>query len=475
MRWLRFTHNMLYNQGRCFLDRIDRYIDCSDNFSLNHILSLRTHSRIIIMKLILYVNYIQRRIQTMDVLYKTCCGIDVHKMKLVACLCKGHKQEIKEFSAKTKDIKAMANWLEENQCEMVAMESTSVYWKPLVNIFEMRGLNYMIVNAKDFKAVPGRKTDVLDSAWLADLLRHGLLKSSFIPSREQRELREATRYRKAITEERARALNRLQKLLEGANIKIGSVLSTITGKTTMNLLDYVLNNDEMMDEKTAETLIISRISASVKEVTEAMEGIMTPFQKMMMKQVLTHLHELSERIEEMDIIIDTYMAEYWGAIKKLEQIPGVGKKSAEIILAEIGLDMNQFPTAGHLASWAGVAPGNNESAGKRKSGRTRKGNKILKSTLAQAAKSAAKNKNSFFHAQYQRIAIRRGKNRATLAVAHSILIAIYHMLKDDQEFIDLGSDYYYQFNTEKKINSYLKKLAALGYRVDEHSTISPVG
>lgn len=475
MRWLRFTHNMLYNQGRCFLDRIDRYIDCSDNFSLNHILSLRTYSRIIIMKLTLYVNYIQRRIQTMDVLYKTCCGIDVHKMKLVACLCKGHKQEIKEFSAKTKDIKAMANWLEENQCEMVAMESTSVYWKPLVNIFEMRGLNYMIVNAKDFKAVPGRKTDVLDSAWLADLLRHGLLKSSFIPSREQRELREATRYRKAITEERARALNRLQKLLEGANIKIGSVLSTITGKTTMNLLDYVLNNDEMMDEKTAETLIISRISASVKEVTEAMEGIMTPFQKMMMKQVLTHLHELSERIEEMDIIIDTYMAEYWGAIKKLEQIPGVGKKSAEIILAEIGLDMNQFPTAGHLASWAGVAPGNNESAGKRKSGRTRKGNKILKSTLAQAAKSAAKNKNSFFHAQYQRIAIRRGKNRATLAVAHSILIAIYHMLKDDQEFIDLGSDYYYQFNTEKKINSYLKKLAALGYRVDEHSTISPVG
>ena len=427
------------------------------------------------MKLTLYVNYIQRRIQTMDVLYKTCCGIDVHKMKLVACLCKGHKQEIKEFSAKTKDIKAMANWLEENQCEMVAMESTSVYWKPLVNIFEMRGLNYMIVNAKDFKAVPGRKTDVLDSAWLADLLRHGLLTSSFIPSREQRELREATRYRKAITEERARALNRLQKLLEGANIKIGSVLSTITGKTTMNLLDYVLNNDEMMDEKTAETLIISRLSASVKEVTEAMEGIMTPFQKTMMKQVLTHLNELSERIEEMDIIIDTYMTEYWEAIKKLEQIPGVGKKSAEIILAEIGLDMNQFPTAGHLASWAGVAPGNNESAGKRKSGRTRKGNKILKSTLAQAAKSAAKNKNSFFHAQYQRIAIRRGKNRATMAVAHSILIAIYHMLKDDQEFIDLGSDYYHQFNTEKKINSYLKKLAALGYRVDEHSTISPVG
>ena len=168
----------------------------------------------------------------MDVVYQTCCGIDVHKMKLVACLCKGHKQEIKEFSAKTKDIKAMVDWLEGNKCEMVAMESTSVYWKPLVNIFEMRGLKYMVVNAKDFKAVPGRKTDVLDSAWLADLLRHGLLKSSFIRTREQRELREATRYRKAITEERARALNRLQKMLEGANIKISSILSTMTGKTT---------------------------------------------------------------------------------------------------------------------------------------------------------------------------------------------------------------------------------------------------
>lgn len=402
----------------------------------------------------------------MDIVYRTCCGIDVHKMKLVACLCKGRKQEIKEFSAKTKDIKAMADWLQENHCEMIAMESTSVYWKPLVNIFEMRGLNYIIVNAKDYKAVPGRKTDILDSAWLADLLRHGLLKASFIPTREQRELREATRYRKALTEERARALNRLQKMLEGANIKIGSVLSKITGKTTMNLLDYVLKNDEMMDEKIAETLIVSRISASALEVTEAMEGIMTPFQKILMNEVLVHLQELSKRIEQMDIIVDTYMTEYDEAIKKLEQIPGVGKKSAEIILAEIGLDMNQFPSAAHLASWAGVSPGNNESAGKRKSGRTRKGNKILKATLAQAAKSASKNKNSFFHAQYQRIATKRGKNRATLAVAHSILIAIYHMLKNNEDFIDLGADYYHQFNKEKKINSYVKKLEALGCKID---------
>ena len=392
----------------------------------------------------------------MDVIYKTCCGIDVHKKKLVACLRKGRKQEIKEFGAKTKDIKLMTKWLVENECEMIAMESTSIYWKPLVNIFEIMDLNYMVVNAKEFKAVPGRKTDILDSEWLADLLRHGLLKASYIPTREQRELREATRYRKVMTEERARALNRLQKMLEGANIKISSVVSDITGKTSMNLIDYILTNDEQMDEKIAETLIISRISASALEIAEAMDGIMTSFQKVLMKEVLIHLEELSKRIEAMDKIIDEYMIEYCEGIKKLEQIPGIGKKSAQIILAEIGLDMDRFPTAAHLASWAGVAPGNNESAGKRKSGRTRKGNKTLKSILTQVAKSSAQSKNSFFHAQYQRIAVKRGKNRATMAVAHSILIAIYYMLKNNEDFHDLGSDYYNQFNTDKKINSYLK-------------------
>ncbi|MDO5795164.1 MAG: IS110 family transposase [Turicibacter sp.] len=411
----------------------------------------------------------------MDVIYKTCCGIDVHKKKLVACLRKGRKQEIKEFGAKTKDIKLMTKWLVENECEMIAMESTSIYWKPLVNIFEIMDLNYMVVNAKEFKAVPGRKTDILDSEWLADLLRHGLLKASYIPTREQRELREATRYRKVMTEERARALNRLQKMLEGANIKISSVVSDITGKTSMNLIDYILTNDEQMDEKIAETLIISRISASALEIAEAMDGIMTSFQKVLMKEVLIHLEELSKRIEAMDKIIDEYMIEYCEGIKKLEQIPGIGKKSAQIILAEIGLDMDRFPTAAHLASWAGVAPGNNESAGKRKSGRTRKGNKTLKSILTQVAKSSAQSKNSFFHAQYQRIAVKRGKNRATMAVAHSILIAIYYMLKNNEDFHDLGSDYYNQFNTDKKINSYLKKLEELGYKINANSLNQKVG
>lgn len=401
----------------------------------------------------------------MEVIYNRCCGIDVHKNKLVACLHIGRKKEIREFTGMSKDIKEMATWLEENECEMIAMESTSVYWKPLVNIFEIRGLDFMVVNARDFKNVPGRKTDIADSEWLCQLLQHGLLKSSYIPTREQRELREACRYRKKLTEERARGLNRLQKQLEGANIKLSSIVSNIDGKTSMNLLEHVLNSEDEIDEVKAKELIITRIGASTMEVVEAMDGIVTPFQKVMMKEVIIHLNELASRIASMDDIIDEYMSDYGTAIEMLEQIPGVGKRSAEIILAEIGLDMERFPTSAHLASWAGVSPGNNESAGKRKSGKSTKGNKILKSTLAQSAKTAAKNKNSFFHAQYQRISIRRGKNRATIAVAHSILISIYHMLKDGMEFVDLGADYYNQFNTEKKANSYIKKLESLGYAV----------
>ena len=410
-----------------------------------------------------------------DIVYTICCGIDVHKKKLVACMRRGRKEEVREFGATTKEIKEMAKWIKENECEMVAMESTSVYWKPLVNIFEMQDIAYMVVNASESRHLPGRKTDVKDSQWLAQLLQHGLLKSSYIPSREQRELREACRYRKKLTEERTRALNRLQKHLEGANIKLSSIVSDIDGVTSLNLLDYVINHENVIDEAKARELIITRISASVEEVVEAMDGIITDFQRIMMKENVEHIKELAVRIRRMDEIIEEYMCledekkedelGYKKAIKLLEGIPGVGQKSAEIILAEIGLDMSRFPTSGHLASWAGVSPGNNESAGKRKSGKTKKSSKVLKSTLAQSAQSAAKNKSSFFHAQHQRISVRRGKKRATIAVAHSIIISIYHMLKEGKEFVDLGSDYYNQFNTEKKANSYVKKLESLGYKV----------
>lgn len=402
----------------------------------------------------------------MEVIYKSCCGIDVHKNKLVACLkVKGKKNVIKEFSGQTEDIKSMANWLLENNCEKVAMESTASFWKPLVNIFEMTNLDYTVINARDYKNLPGKKTDVLDSEWIADLLQHGMLRDSYIPTREQRELREATRYRKSLTQERTRGLNRLQKMLEGANIKITSILSGVLGVTSRNLIEYVLENDEDITIEKANELVTTRIHAKLEDVVRAMEGIITPFQKTMMKEVIKHIDELTERIKEMDNLIDEYMKDYEKSKKKLEKMPGLGKRSAEIILAEIGQDMTRFPTSGHICSWAGVCPGNNESAGKRRSGKTRKGNKILKSTLVECAQSAVRRKDTFFYAQYQRIAMRRGKKRAILAVAHSILIAIYYMIKEDKEYQDLGADFYNKFNKEKKANAYMKKLKELGYDV----------
>ena len=402
----------------------------------------------------------------MDVIYKSCCGIDVHKDKLVACLkIKGKKYVIKEFSGQTEDIRLIANWLLDNKCEKVAMESTASYWKPLVNIFDITNLDYTVINAREYKNLPGRKTDVKDSEWIADLLQHGMLKDSYIPSREQRELREATRYRKSLVQERTRGLNRLQKMLEGANIKITTQLSNVLGVTSRNLIEYVLENEEPLTMEKANELVVTRIHAKLEDVVRAMDGIVTPFQKIMMKEVIKHIDELTKRISEMDNLIDEYMKEYEKNKKKLEKIPGIGKRSSEIILAEIGQDMNRFPTAGHISSWSGVCPGNNESAGKRRSGKTRKGNKILKSALVECAQSAVQHKSSFFYAQYQRISMRRGKKRALLAVAHTMLIAIYYMIKEDKEYIDLGADFYNKFNKEKKANAYMKKLKELGYDV----------
>lgn len=409
----------------------------------------------------------------MDIIYKSCCGIDVHKNKLVACLkIKGKQAVIKEFTGQTEDIKNMAEWLKENKCEKIAMESTASYWKPLVNIFEIKELEYTIINARDYKNLPGKKTDVLDSEWIADLLQHGMLRDSFIPTREQRELREATRYRNSIIQERARAINRLQKMLEGANIKITTVLDSVQGVTCRNLIEYVLENDEEITMDKAKELVVTRVHAKLEDIVKAMDGIITQFQKTIMKEVIKHIDELTERISEMDKIIDEYMKEYEENKKKLDKIPGIGKRSAEIILAEIGQDMSRFATAGHISSWAGVCPGNNESAGKRRSGKTRKGNQTLKVILTQCAQAAVKRKDTFFYAQYQRIAMRRGKKRAILAVGHTMLIAIYYMIKENKEYEELGADFYNKFNKEKKANAYIKKIKELGYDVQIIAQVS---
>ena len=401
----------------------------------------------------------------MEVVYRCCCGIDVHKKLIVACLNEGSRQEVREFGTTTSEIKAMASWLTESSCEMIAMESTGVYWKPLYNLFELMDLNAIVVNASHMKALPGRKTDVKDAEWIADLLRHGLLKASFIPIREQRELRELARYRKSLIEERTRELNRLQKILEGANIKLASVVRDINGVSSRKLLEKIVA-DDLPDTDEVSRLIHKKMLPKLPEIMTSIEGIVTPLQRKLLSQVLDHIDDLNKRISTLDTMVKDYMTEYEAAISAIDELPGIGRRSAEVILAEIGKDMSRFPSAAHISSWAGLCPGNHKSAGKRKHGKTTKGNQTLKSILVECAKSARNVKGSYFSAQYQRVAARRGKNRATVAVAHSMLIAIYHILKFGVPFRDLGADYYNNFNREHKIHGYLKRLQALGWTPD---------
>ena len=401
----------------------------------------------------------------MEVVYRCCCGIDVHKKVIAACLNNGGKQELREFGTTTGEIKSLANWLTDAGCEMTAMESTGVFWKPLYNLFEVMGLDAIIVNASHMKALPGRKTDVKDAEWIANLLRHGLLKASYIPDREQRELREIARYRKSLIEERAREVNRLQKVLEGANIKLDSVVKNINGKSARKLLATIIS-DEKLDVDEITGLIHGSMRPKVEQIMLSLEGITTSLQRKLIAQIVDHIDDMTKRISEMDDLIKGYMEQYESAIAAIDELPGIARRSAEVIIAEIGMDMTRFPSAAHLCSWAGVCPGNNKSAGRRQHGKTTKGNKALKSILTQCAKSARNVKDSYFSAQYQRIAARRGKNRATIAVAHSMLIAIYHVLKYGVAFKDLGSDYYDSFNREHKIKGYLKRLQALGWSPD---------
>ncbi len=401
-------------------------------------------------------------------MYERCCGIDVHKKIIVACLRVGRKCETREFGTSTQDLRELADWLISNDCQIAAMESTGSYWKPVYNVLEVLGQEVIVVNAHHIKNVPGRKTDVKDAEWIAQLLQCGLLKASYIPNRDQRELREIARYRKSLVEERARELNRLEKTLQGANIKLSSVVSDINGKSSRNILNALTG--EGLSEENVDAMLKGSLREKRNEILRLCDGYLSPLQRKLVRAILDHIDDMTRRIQDIDDIINGQMKDYEEAIKKIEEIPGIARRSAEVILAEIGLDMSRFPTAGHLAAWSGLAPGNNESAGKRKSGRTRKGNPTLKTTLIQSAKTAKAKKGSFFKAQFDRISVKRGKNRAVVAVAHSMIIAIYHMLKYDVAFVDLGEDYYNQFNTEKKINHYLKKLQNLGWQLPTTAT-----
>ena len=407
----------------------------------------------------------------MEVMYSVCCGVDVHKKILVCCLMRGRKKEIREFGASTRELIELSSWLKENKCEMVAMESTASYWKPLYNILEAQDVKAMVVNAQHIKALPGRKTDTLDAEWIAELLRHGLLRASYIPPKPQRELRELLTYRKSLTVDAASEQNRIQKMLEGGNIKISGTISSIIGKSGQHLLSCLINGEAITADDIRgminDGLISSRLKAEPEELADDLNGVLTPVQRKMISICLEHIVYLNKRIDEIDSIIDDNLSsDMQELVELLREIPGVGESSAKTILSVIGTDMSRFPTASHLASWAGVCPGNNESAGRRRSGKTRRGNTLLRTTLVLCAQGASRAKGSFFAAQYSRLMIRRGKNRAKMAVAHSLLIAIYYIIRDRVPFHDLGEDYYNRFNTGSKIKMYIRKLENLGVSIN---------
>jgi transposase len=403
----------------------------------------------------------------MDVVYTHCCGLDVHKKTVAACLITSTAgaepvKEIRTFGTMTADLLALADWLQEAGCTHVAMESTGVYWRPVYNLLEGQ-FELLVVNAQHMKAVPGRKTDVKDAAWIAELLRHGLLRGSFIPSKPQRQLRELTRYRSTLVQDRARALNRLQAVLEDANLKLASVVTDINGVSAQAMLEAILAGQR--DVEVLADLARGRLRAKRDQLKVALEGRVTAHHSFVMTEHLSTLEYLDEAIERVSGEIDQRLTADQEAIALLDTIPGVGQRAAEILIAEIGTDMSRFPSAKHLASWAGMCPGNHESGGKRLSGKTRKGNRWLRQVLVEIAHVASKTKNTYLAAQYKRIAARRGKKRALIAVGHTILTIVYMMLTRKQPYQDLGAAYFDQREQERVERRLVHRLERLGYEV----------
>jgi transposase len=312
----------------------------------------------------------------MEILYERCCGIDIHKSVAVACVIVKGEKEIRTYSTMTDDLLQLCGWLKETCVQMVAMESTGSYWKPVYNLLEVEGIPAILVNAQHIKNVPGRKTDVKDAEWIADLLKHGLLKKSFVPKRDGRELKELTRYRASIVEERAREYNRLDKVLQGANIKLSSVASSIDTKSGLAMCKAIIEG--ITDARMLAAMAKGRMKSKEGDLRRALKGLIRPHQRLMLKSMLMHIDLLNEQIAELNKEIEQRLSEESELIELLDEITGVGKQSAQVIIAEIGTGMEQIPRAEHLASWAGLCPGNNESAGKKRSVRTRKGNATLK-------------------------------------------------------------------------------------------------
>ena len=405
----------------------------------------------------------------LDVMFTYCAGLDVHKKSVTVCALVPGKEGktrrlVKTYGTTTKALQALKGWLLELGVTHVAMESTGVYWKPVYNILH-EAMVVWVVNAQHIKQVPGRKTDVKDAEWIATLMRLGLLSNSFIPGEEQRDLRDLTRYRTQLTNERSAAVNRVQKVLEEANIKLSSVVSNIQGVSARRMMEAIIGGID--DSEALAALAKGRLRSKIPELVEALTGHVRAHHRFMLQELLAQVDGLNQRLQHLNERIDQLTAPQAELIARLDAIPGVGEHTAEILLAEIGPTGEQFPSEGHLASWSCLCPGNNISANKRRTGKTRQGQKWLRTALVEAAWAASRTKDTYLGAQFHRLRVRRGAKRAAVAVAHSILTIVYHLIKNPEAtFEELGGDYFVKRNIGDQRRRAVKTLTTLGFTVE---------
>ena len=403
----------------------------------------------------------------MRIMYRCCAGLDVHKETVQCCVRRvepdGSLQEtVRQFGTMTDDLLEMVEALKAQGVTHVAMESTGVFWKPIYNLLEEH-FSIVLVNPAHCKQVPGRKTDVKDCQWLAELLQYGLLRGSFIPPQWQRDLRDLTRERTQLINERTRVANRMHKILEDANIKLGSVATDILGASGRDMLRALIGGEQ--DPEVLAEMARSRLRDKIPQLRRALRGRVREHHRFQLELQWDHLEQLDQLVARLNEKITQLYQPYEQQLALVDEVPGMDRRMAETVMAEVGMDMRQFPSDSHLCSWAAVCSGNHESAGKRRSGRTRKGNRWLRQALAVAAQAAGHSKNSYLGARFRRLAARRGKKRATIAVAHTILRIIYHMLREGIHFHDLGPAYFDRLNPERIKHYLVSRLERLGFKV----------